>query len=461
MPAHSWQPSKPKHMRFLIVPNFPNPYDQRMVDGLAAGLRQLGHEARSLPSPLLESEAALISRELDLDVLLQVNRFRPLRTPLPPNVRHIAWFQDVFPDTLGDIQSQCRPGDIVYALGDPHVLGLSAKLPCYLGTLLTGVDGNITRNASDREQRNDFSLCGYIPPPLESKPNLRQDILWYLRDSLRRIPVFGTSLPMRGFSRLFLRRYQRPGYVPYAIVATFRNTVETIYQPLRGDLDIHRLATAMNHSIAPVLAHSRRLRRRERKKLAISGRLGFILSPYSSIKISTSLQPEIESLIGYFAREHPRLLDRKMLVTAALKVSRSIELYGDGWKLHPEFSPFHRGMISVQRELLEVYRTSRINLMNNTHGLGLHSRTLECMAVGGFIFTHRSPHDNKAGGMETSFDADSHYGVYAPETFEEDARRWLADEPGRLRAGRTAAEIVSQKHLWRHRAQQILDDLHR
>src|SRR5262245_53357425 len=111
--------------------------------------------------------------------------------------------------------------------------------------------------------------------------------------------------------------------------------------------------------------------------------------------------------------------------------------------------------------LLAAYRRSRINLANNTHGFGLHSRTLECMAVGGFVFTHTSPHDTKPGGMLTAFEAGVHFGSFTPETFQDEARRWLKDAADRTKAGERAAAVVREKHMWSNRAQQIIDDLRR
>ena len=142
-----------------------------------------------------------------------------------------------------------------------------------------------------------------------------------------------------------------------------------------------------------------------------------------------------------------------------MHVSKSLELYGPGWDKHEQFKPHHKGILHDQRDLLAVYRRTRINLANNTHGLGLHSRTLECMAVGGFVLTHASPHDAKPGGMHTSFEPGVHYGMFTPGNLEEEARRWLKDEARRIAAGRRAAAVIRKKHLWRHRAEQILNDL--
>ena len=169
----------------------------------------------------------------------------------------------------------------------------------------------------------------------------------------------------------------------------------------------------------------------------------------------------LESAISYFTREYPRQLDRLALLDGVLAVSDSLELYGPGWVKHPRFRPYAKGIIDTQEGLLDVYLRSRINLANNTHGLGLHSRTLECMAVGGFIFHHESPHDEKPGGMLTAFEPGVHFGSYTPKNISEQAHRWLVDKKKRISAGGKAAEIVRTKHCWENRASQIRDDLRR
>ena len=444
-------------LRFLITPNVANHYDQRMVEGLAKALRAHNHAALALPSPMSELVASTLCKQLDIDVLIQINRFRPTYDPLPAKVRHIGWFQDIFPASFDPGQRDFRDGDIVYTLGDASVLGLNAALPCHVGTLLTGVDeSSFSSQSSGYEKRPDFSLCGYIPPPPMIGGNPRQDLLWYIHDTLKRVPLVGQSLPMRVLWRILFRRFEAAGYAPFAIANAARNTVEALYRPLNGDLDSQALAAAIRKIIAPVLIPAKR---HSRPKHSSRTRLGFIMAPYHGTALGQ--QPEIHGLIDHFAHEYPRLLDRCRLVRCALSVSSNVELYGDGWQNHPEFRPYHCGFITVQKALYDIYRRSRLNLANNTHGLGLHSRTLECMAVGGFVFTHASPNDQKAGGIETSFEQGIHYGVYTSETFADDARYWLSNDTARMQAGARAAEVVRDRHLWRHRAAQILADLKR
>ena len=446
-------------MRFLIAPNFALPYDQRMVNGLAAGFRELGHEANALASPVPPEVLGRIVAQTGADAVLQVNRFRPAEPPLPPQVRHIAWFQDVFPDTAEGLRFCEREGDVVYALGDARVLGLKTEWPCFVGSLVTGVDPALLGASGETKAAAiDFSLCGYIPPPPAYRPNIKSDLVWYLNDLVDRTPVVGGSWAFRHLRFRLLRRYLSRGYVPYALAIALRETATAMYRPLRGELDIDALSEMLREAARPYVAF------RAKKPIRYGhwlrrGRLGRVLAPYRTSGAGEKMP--VDGLINHLSREYPRLLDRVALVSAALEVSQSLELYGPGWDSHEAFRPYHKGIVNDPYALLAVFRRSRINLANNTHGLGLHSRTLECMAVGGFILMHRSPHDEKPGGMLTAFEPDVHYGAYTPETLRDEAKRWLKDKGARVQAGERAAAAIKERHLWRHRAEQIIDDLKR
>ena len=75
--------------------------------------------------------------------------------------------------------------------------------------------------------------------------------------------------------------------------------------------------------------------------------------------------------------------------------------------------------------LNEVFRKTKINLGNNSHGFGMHSRTLECIANGGFYMIHPSLGDEKPGGIKTEFTLGEHYGEYRPETLAQDLLHYL------------------------------------
>ncbi len=471
-----------KPLGILIAPNYRSSYDLRMVKGLADGFHSIGHYAHSLGAPISSIEMARICECLPIDVVIEVNRTRDPDVALPPNVRHISWFQDVFPETLEGFADGFRDCDILYTLGDPKVLGLNVQVPCYVGSLVTGVD-KTTINYDKNPVSGDveFSLCGFIPPPFITTPSIRQDLLWYLDNIIGRNPLLRRSKLLWILRRALFRRQLPVNHVPYAALVALKDIVDGLYRPLRGELDIHQLTNVMEAIIgifvgAPLTSAS--VKSRYRRKNSTSA-LAMLLKPYAShhvhrddiksalIKYITYDDPmpwlgsrrTFSAAINYLAQTYPRLLDRRELVNKILQISGSLELYGLGWNAHHEFRNYHKGFIESQAGLLDVYRRSCINLANNTHGLGLHSRTLECMAVGGFIFTHTSPHDGKPGGMLTSFEPEVHYGAFTPENIQEEARRWLKDEKKRKEVGRRAAAAIRGQHCWHHRAQQIVNDL--
>jgi hypothetical protein len=471
---------KKKSLRILITPNVPHPYDQRMVKGLANGFNAIGHYAGAMSTPLSAVEIKQICESLSIDVVLQINRRRDPNVPLAPNVRHISWYQDVFPETLDGFAEVFHESDILYSLGDPDVLGLKVEMPCYVSSLFTGVDQSVLNfNRSIISKNLDFSLCGGLPPAVELKPNTRADLLWYMDTLTRRIPIIGNSKIFRVMRKLLFSRHVPIDFVSYSTLSSIAHIVESFYRPLRGELDIHMLTAAMLHQsmlFEDVL--------KEKPKIVSSrpnSRLSMILKPHtlkylgrSDLKArlvryfagqstffhNNGMSP-LQKAISYFSQSYPRIMDRKALIEATVQVSSDLEVYGPGLSEHEFTKPYFKGVIDTQNELLEVYCRSKINLSNNTHGLGLHSRTLECMAVGGFVFMHESPHDNKTGGMLTSFEPGVHYGSYTPENFSEEAARWLKDDRGRMRIGMQAESIVREKHRWHHRAQQIIDDLNR
>ncbi len=426
-------------MRFLIVPNFALPYDQRMVRGLATGLQSVGHQAEALAGPIDDFSLAQACRNGVVDVVIRVNRLRSPKAPLPADVRHVAWLQDIFPETTDNIGERIHDNDIVYVLGDAEALGMNVKLPCFQGCLLTGIDeAALAALPAPKGAEIDFSLCGFIPRPLDRIRHPIADATWYAALIADKLRIFGKSYSARLLSY----------YVPDDIRQKVVETVEAHYEPLRGNLNIHELSAILRKSAQEAV---RQKGRQASLSTADSSHDGEAARPRGAI----------DRLMSYAVRDYPRMLDRVALVTQILTVSQSVELYGPGWSYHAPFKKFHKGILNNFEDLAAVYGRTRINLANNTHGLGLHSRTLECMAIGGFIFTHASPHDNKPGGMHTAFEPGVHYGMYTPETLRDEALRWLKDEAKRQEAAAKSAAIVRRNHTWRDRANQIVADLSR
>jgi len=94
-----------------------------------------------------------------------------------------------------------------------------------------------------------------------------------------------------------------------------------------------------------------------------------------------------------------RLADRIFRHTAlewvadwARRNRRTLCIYGNGWEKHPTLSAFAAGPAHNDRELLCVYRASRINLQIMPAGF-IHQRALDGLCAGGFFLTRVVPRD--------------------------------------------------------------------
>jgi len=76
----------------------------------------------------------------------------------------------------------------------------------------------------------------------------------------------------------------------------------------------------------------------------------------------------------------------------ARRTGRSFRIYGRGWKDHPTLREFAVGPAENGRELLCIYRASRINLQLMPAGF-IHQRALDGLAAGGFFLSRLVPHD--------------------------------------------------------------------
>jgi hypothetical protein len=76
----------------------------------------------------------------------------------------------------------------------------------------------------------------------------------------------------------------------------------------------------------------------------------------------------------------------------ARRTNATFRIYGNGWERHPTLSEFAAGAVENGRELLCVYRASRINLQLMPAGF-IHQRALDGLAAGGFFLTRLVPQD--------------------------------------------------------------------
>lgn len=168
----------------------------------------------------------------------------------------------------------------------------------------------------------------------------------------------------------------------------------------------------------------------------------------------------------------PRTGLRQSMVTEALEAGHSLRIFGTkGWTAWPALAPHYRGFLDEPAELARVYATSRINLHE---GVGMHFRSMDCLATGSLLFycTRRKSTDEQgpwnwrqpSGNMsdyQPPLVPDEHYVEYYPGEFAEKARYYLAHPAQLERVRANAHAAILEGHTWRHRAQKIARDLAR
>jgi len=166
----------------------------------------------------------------------------------------------------------------------------------------------------------------------------------------------------------------------------------------------------------------------------------------------------LNSDLRLFEDTLPRSFDRIQTVRSLENVSNSIDIFGSpNWMNWSHFNMYYRKYLANQCEVDDVYQTSHINIHNGI--VSMHFRVLDCMAAGGFILVNETPLDFDIGGIRTFFEPGRHYGSYTFDTLAEIARSYLEDIDLCRRIGQEARKRVLEQHTWRHRAQQVVNDL--
>jgi hypothetical protein len=440
--AKSYEANSDLEMRFLVTPHTAEYMDRNSLWGLVRALRAAGHETFFPARPLDGFETASICRELGIDVLFQLNRGRPY--DLPANIRHVAWFQDQ-PAVPADLADRVQPFDLVYRVVPRQEYEPDVRGRCFEGYLFLAMDeAMIHAYAPPAKKSVDFAYCGTMIPPLNTPrphtPNWKRKVLnFYLlgvTGPFAKTPIgrwfwnavraaSGERLPSAETSPAHLLSEMLTDRIKCAIVSV----AEVLNEPLAGNWDPDRLVRKMREIVAPQLP-----------------------------PLTPEMAKSLTSLLNEYALAVPRLMERYVLVESVLHITNSVELYGVNWNLHPMFAPYHKGTVTGPQALFGVYGRARLNGANTLRSI-LHRRTLECMGIGEFIFINASAGDRDPGGLRNYFDPGVHYGEYKPDNIQEEAMRWIRDDNRRRAVGLQAAAAVKQKHLWRHRVEQILADL--
>jgi hypothetical protein len=127
------------------------------------------------------------------------------------------------------------------------------------------------------------------------------------------------------------------------------------------------------------------------------GVMSFVLSEACKRAGVTRLDPDLEERLRswYLWRLGDRMFRHQALEWVgewAQRTGRQFRIYGRGWDRHPTLARFAAGPADNGRELLCIYRASKVNLQLMPAGF-IHQRALDGLAAGGFFLTRLCPQD--------------------------------------------------------------------
>lgn len=414
-------------MKITLVPNTDDFYDRKQLYELAAEFKNAGYQTETFDQPITDisnkvCEQSRISpkaieenyKNLKTDILFEVNRIRA--KSLNKKTRHISWFQDLKPSEIDPFlhyNETKKTSDLVYLLGDKKHFGLSSS-NARIGSLFTGLNEEQLRpnNLTDRLKPFDLNLTGYYPAfPINSTPGKKESRATILLKEIIRRPRLLYEIVFNKKMHLNLERFKASKF--FGMV---NNHIKLSYKPLGG-----------------------------------------LMPSAKEIQPKNKIDALIYDLLYV---EQPRLIDRAVLFNILKKLhlsGKKILITGKNWN---SAFPDHEFILPHSETPVEIFSKSKITLHNNTHGIGIHSRVLEAMAAGSFIMMHASPHSGLPGGIDSSFLPDVHYGLYTKDNLAERVEHWLEQGQKRENAIEGCRGILRDRHLWRHRVSQILEDLH-
>ena len=168
--------------------------------------------------------------------------------------------------------------------------------------------------------------------------------------------------------------------------------------------------------------------------------------------------PDLDATLRYdISCRLVRLINRRRLLDLALTSDATFDIYGSkNFEHYPEYAPHYRGFVADPGGQRRVYRGARINLHE---GVGVHFRSLDCMACGALLLVLRGPDDSAFGGIETQFEPGVDYVGARASDFADTVRDLLSDHERRRRIALAGHRRIRAHHTWVHRARKILDDL--
>jgi hypothetical protein len=413
-------------MKILIIPDKQSQYDYSMARNFAAGFDEIGCSAVALEKPALGEDLTRAQEVYGSDLIIHIN------TLLQPTqkigrAKYISWIQDYFPSQRENYLNYDRERSKILAMGSASSLGLPD-----IGTTVKPLDVGVSidptwRRSDGRSRKWDVGLLGFIPPknvilspnrlPLELRYLLHTLFYHILPRKMRLVRSFGTLVD-------WLTTADRR--LPNMFRDFFLTFVESNYKPLTGTLDVNKFYS-------------------EIKK---------ILDKYYPLYL-----PD-EGVLDFIVQTYPRYLDRHLLGELLIETRRDVNIWGKGWSTYDNFSSVYRGILNQRSQVLEVLANINIIFCNNTHGVFIHPTVLDAIAQGVFVFWHRTSHtsDVTPGQVDTlfgGFEPGRHFGLYQPYDINNALELWT---PSQMRnSANEALEILLDRHLWRHRAERVLE----
>ncbi|WP_190303186.1 MULTISPECIES: glycosyltransferase family protein [Methylomonas] len=151
-----------------------------------------------------------------------------------------------------------------------------------------------------------------------------------------------------------------------------------------------------------------------------------------------------------------RLLNRRALVDQLVEIE-GLAIYGpDNWALWPQYRPFYQRFLSSVDELRAVYNQSQINFHE---GCSMHFRVVDAMACRSLLFVKNHGYHEGDAGLDRFFEPGVHYVAFQAENLIE-LYQYYSNNTNLADKVRDAAfQAITAQHTWRHRAEQIIEDL--
>jgi|tagenome__1003787_1003787.scaffolds.fasta_scaffold20980371_4 glycosyltransferase involved in cell wall biosynthesis len=391
-----------------------HPYYIRTVGALCQAFEELGVKAVPILQWLSGTQMETFVESFQPDVVMEINRSRNQFTGLPSKVRHVAWIQDSNMDRPPEgrhiiTNDQFGGSDIHYTFVFPESIGLDRARVPNVRYLAPGVDISVFNPDTPAVGPiNDVCFAGYMPTKETMDSQFRGHLTLELPDD-RRIEIPNPSLFMHfSDSGLASNNFRRDTALSLAA-----DYISTNFGITRESLEQSR------HRDALILA------------------------------------------VHSFESEWARWMERNWFIPDLLAATKDLVIYGpvEGWQENRKFARYYHGFLNTPRQMAGAYNAARI--IAHIGALQMHSRVLEAMACARPVLVNCSEpgFGDGFGAIREHFEDSVHFVEYDRESLPGKVKTLLGDEAWRTALGEQAREAILAKHLWRHRAEQIISDL--